>query len=477
MSGSGIFSLQQAVEEACEKPDLNGTIISDQSLASKPKFDFDKSLEAMEYLPTIDASDNTTFKHVVRTLDSGRDYSKPRRRRSTSKSDEDNLSFNSIKRVSKDSQDADSEPESLDQFLKILELLQNEDSNGIIRELDPRVSSVDIVSDLFDMSNDLRVERERISTRKTEEDIDAFVNRDATMKYNTELDEVVARLKEEEKIRTRAASLRRQSVASPNNIDSKDMSMFWSHLLNKQTVVKKETIKRRVSLRSSLEVKGVESGLRRFSSIRENDEDDQDDEDSDEDEEDNVAELEALYSEAGAESILEDNLSLLLKTKFLAADKKNGKNSFLLKSPRIDEATKIKMQLERLHSSASSDTFRSNLKKRYYGIKHDYSYVQSRLFDYENSQVKSTLLKRIKKTQEKLLQLSTQYAMLKSNHSIQHSFRAKTRKKVYPDLDVETFLSPAKSVVKVNNKIIYDIADDFSDTNYHPYSDLYAGNT
>ncbi len=41
------------------------------------------------------------------------------------------------------------------------------------------------------MSNELRVERENIKTRNTNKDgTDAFINREVTLKYNDELDEV-----------------------------------------------------------------------------------------------------------------------------------------------------------------------------------------------------------------------------------------------------------------------------------------------
>ncbi len=42
------------------------------------------------------------------------------------------------------------------------------------------------------MSNELRVERENIKTRSTNKDgNDAFINRETTLKYNDELEEVV----------------------------------------------------------------------------------------------------------------------------------------------------------------------------------------------------------------------------------------------------------------------------------------------
>lgn len=51
--------------------------------------------------------------------------------------------------------------------------------------------SIDVVAGLFHMSNELRVERENIKTRNTnKEGNDAFINREMTMKYNEELDEV-----------------------------------------------------------------------------------------------------------------------------------------------------------------------------------------------------------------------------------------------------------------------------------------------
>ena len=55
--------------------------------------------------------------------------------------------------------------------------------------------SVDVVSDLFKMSNELRVERESIMLRNIQggagnAGMNAFLNREATMKYNEELDDV-----------------------------------------------------------------------------------------------------------------------------------------------------------------------------------------------------------------------------------------------------------------------------------------------
>lgn len=52
-----------------------------------------------------------------------------------------------------------------------------------------KTTSVDVVANLFHMSNEMREERENIVTRAGG-DITAFLNRDITMKYNEELEEV-----------------------------------------------------------------------------------------------------------------------------------------------------------------------------------------------------------------------------------------------------------------------------------------------
>jgi hypothetical protein len=60
--------------------------------------------------------------------------------------------------------------------------------NSVIRK------SIDVVAGLFQMSNELREERENIMTRTTKDggnnNIEAFINRETTLKYNDELDEV-----------------------------------------------------------------------------------------------------------------------------------------------------------------------------------------------------------------------------------------------------------------------------------------------
>lgn len=55
--------------------------------------------------------------------------------------------------------------------------------------------SIDVVEDLFKMSNELRQERENIIARSTmidntDEKLEILLNRDTTMKYNDQLDEV-----------------------------------------------------------------------------------------------------------------------------------------------------------------------------------------------------------------------------------------------------------------------------------------------
>ncbi len=54
--------------------------------------------------------------------------------------------------------------------------------------------SIDVVAGLFQMSNELREERESIMTRTSKDgsnnNMEAFLNRETTLKYNDELEEV-----------------------------------------------------------------------------------------------------------------------------------------------------------------------------------------------------------------------------------------------------------------------------------------------
>lgn len=69
-------------------------------------------------------------------------------------------------------------------------------SKGLVADKHVSVSSVDVVSDLFNMSNALRNEREEIVQRNqqlqaaTTQSHTAYMNHGVTMKYNDELDEV-----------------------------------------------------------------------------------------------------------------------------------------------------------------------------------------------------------------------------------------------------------------------------------------------
>lgn len=60
--------------------------------------------------------------------------------------------------------------------------------NSVIRK------SIDVVAGLFQMSNELREERENIMTRTAKDggnnSMEAFINRETTLKYNDELEEV-----------------------------------------------------------------------------------------------------------------------------------------------------------------------------------------------------------------------------------------------------------------------------------------------
>jgi len=54
------------------------------------------------------------------------------------------------------------------------------------------VSSIDIVADLFSLSNDMRIERENIVGRNDKDThMKAFIDRDTTIKYNEILEDVV----------------------------------------------------------------------------------------------------------------------------------------------------------------------------------------------------------------------------------------------------------------------------------------------
>ncbi len=76
--------------------------------------------------------------------------------------------------------------------------------------------------------------REAISNRRNQDE-DAFINRDITLKYSDMLEESANRKLEESKLHKKAETLRKKSVL----LDNKDMSMFWSHVLKKQSVQKR----------------------------------------------------------------------------------------------------------------------------------------------------------------------------------------------------------------------------------------------
>lgn len=65
--------------------------------------------------------------------------------------------------------------------------------NTVAKRMRSSFASADVAFDLFQMSNDLRIEREQIIGRGQQDDgnIDAFLKREQTLKYNEELDEVI----------------------------------------------------------------------------------------------------------------------------------------------------------------------------------------------------------------------------------------------------------------------------------------------
>jgi len=94
------------------------------------------------------------------------------------------------------------------------------------------LAEVDIVADLFSMSNELRLEREQISFSSTQ---DAALNRSTTLKYAAVLEDVVQTKEETERARRRAALLRMQKNAMKyNNLGKSDTSLFLDFWENVQ---------------------------------------------------------------------------------------------------------------------------------------------------------------------------------------------------------------------------------------------------
>ena len=319
-------------------------------------------------------------------------------------------------------------------------------------------------------------------------DSNAFIDRDVTLKYNAELDEAKDRINEAEKLNKRAQKLRSRNIT----IDVTDMSMFWAHVLKKQT-----TVKKKVNLKSaakSLMAMGVMK-YRRDHPLGKLDEHDDvsTDEGDDEDEEEDGTEDKKKTVTTGAESILEENLGLLLKTKIMAADerKKSRRNAIFTLPPGMnslklsndegkDKEEDTFGRLTTLGGGGGKDKaklhdleVKKKLNSLISGKLPDYSDIKSRL--YEDSNKNAVTKKIFGDRRDKLRLLVTQIATLNGFN---------TPEDMINDIDTpvndEPFnnprpKSPEKIVYKVKNKIIYENYTGESRVKYHPYYKLYAG--
>ena len=314
-------------------------------------------------------------------------------------------------------------------------------------------------------------------------DSNAFIDRDVTLKYNAELDESKDRINEAEKLNKRAQKLRSRNIS----IDVTDMSMFWAHVLNKQAAVKKK-----VNLKSaakSLMGMGVMK-YRRDHLLDKLDE--HDDASTDEGGDDDDEEEEGKNVATGAESILEENLGLLLKTKIMAADerKKSRRNAIFtlppgmnsLKLSNDEDKDKEEGTFGRLSVGGGGKDkaklhdleVKKKLNSLISGKLPDYSDIKGRL--YEDSNKNAVTKKIFGDRRDKLRLLVTQIATLngftKSEDTINDNDVPVNDESC---INSPRPKSPDKIVYKVKNKIIYENYNGESRVKYHPYYKLYAG--
>ena len=328
-------------------------------------------------------------------------------------------------------------------------------------------------------------------------DSNAFIDRDVTLKYNAELDESKDRINEAEKLNKRAQKLRSRNIS----IDVTDMSMFWAHVLNKQAAVKKK-----VNLKSaakSLMGMGVMKYRRDhlLDKLDEHDDANTDEGDDDDDDNDN-GEEEGKSAATGAESILEENLGLLLKTKIMAADerKKSRRNAIFTLPPGMN-SLKLSNDEDK-DKDKEEDTFgrlsvgvggggggggggkdkaklhdlevKKKLNSLISGKLPDYSDIKGRL--YEDSNKNAVTKKIFGDRRDKLRLLVTQIATLngftKSEDTINDNDMPVNDESC---INSPRPKSPEKIVYKVKNKIIYENYNGESRVKYHPYYKLYAG--
>ena len=122
-----------------------------------------------------------------------------------------------------------------DSLLSEISVKRNKGKVVVTKESSNRnLTGVDIVADLFSMSNELRLEREQITFNSTQ---DAAINRTTTLKYAAVLEEVVQTKEESERARRRAALLRMQKNAMKyNNSGKSDTSVFLAFWQNVQKI-------------------------------------------------------------------------------------------------------------------------------------------------------------------------------------------------------------------------------------------------
>ena len=255
------------------------------------------------------------------------------------------------------------------------------------------------------------------------------------------------------------AAIRQKSVV----VDSKDMSMFWNHVLRKQSIQKKHiTFKNAASavLKASKIASVTNSWL---DQVREKDNEEMDDEDDDKVTIDGDMGDASKTTENDLTSILEQDIGQLLSTKIQAAVSTDNKQ--LLCGLNVT-------------TSSKPNTTTESEKKKFYGIKADYSNVTSKLYSTSAHTVK--LRHEVENKRQMLKQLQTQLLTIhcpndKNNRNVLNNISEEERHALEElDAAMESY-GRVIHAFKENGRILYDVNNESADLKKHPYYQLYAG--
>ena len=254
------------------------------------------------------------------------------------------------------------------------------------------------------------------------------------------------------------AAIRQKSVI----VDSKDMSLFWNHVLRKQSIQKKHiTFQNAASaVLKANKIATVTKSL--LDQVREKDSE-MDDEDDDKVTINGDMGDTNETTENDLTSILEQDIGQLLSTKIQAAVSTDNKQ--LLCGLNVT-------------TSSEPDKATESKKKRFYGIKADYSNVTSKLYSISNHAVK--LRHEVEKKRQMFKQLQTQLLTIhcsndKNDRNVLNNISEEERHALEKlDMAMESYGREIHAF-KENGRILYDIDNESADLKKHPYYQFYAG--